>query len=794
MASIIATPKDYWISPQALTITLNALGEPNRTQCSVSGGAAVLCYIKGVKPASEGGDPENGDGLEYDDGHNYRRWPLTISPTFFNSNTAKYLYVAIPRSASVGTDAVVVFPDEKLDIYGRIVLDDGEGEQVGSEDYFYIWLQGIISSSGDSGHTPRHWEQLVDTGKLSTDEAISTLDTDWYKYSTTDGIVHFLKEIAMDEGSKFLNLIADFADIKNLNAENITFSNILKSLGASKGFLDGKGIYMDALEGLIQTDGLEVRGFMRVMELIINRLQLMESDYSFTEGADVEHIDYLSDGRLKLWIHKKHDNDYLPFYYGDILYAKVNNLLPRGAAVPDGHTPTKSGSYYTVWMSVDDMDFGDNTITVSLFRGKKPDGSSLVPGSHNFTPYGTSIYDFGDDPVAAVNSERGILRDVALANNVVTDVPGATLGEGGFDTHITLTRHGNLADSSDPHIKQSQLGRQQSWVLSTTDQRITYYWHVDEPFYRSDNIALCLGILPTMLDDDGILPSTRDKSMPSLYINTVFYENIHHINYPSRIVKEDRGEWVSPSQQQRRPSVAYGGPGGTWVPDGTLDDIIADTTLPENRRRSETIEMIKSLAGTYATGDTIWEPYHNESFTAVEWLTSRLSPAWSRLSDADLYRKMLVEWHHDLETSRAWTGGKLWECLHDNTTQEPYIGCTDWVEISGDMTWWIDFQSSNGSSFYQGHVSTVVTARVWWGSDDVTDRVGASAFKWTRSSESGKTAADEAWDAMAAHSGTNVLHLTDDDMPTAWSRNNKAIFTCTVTYDGQTVAENRVIA
>ena len=95
MEYYVTQPKDYWIALQAIKITLNALGNPNRMQGSVASGAAILCYIEGVA------------GLGYDNGHRFKTWPLSISPTYFNSNTAKYVYVAIPRSTSVGTQAVV---------------------------------------------------------------------------------------------------------------------------------------------------------------------------------------------------------------------------------------------------------------------------------------------------------------------------------------------------------------------------------------------------------------------------------------------------------------------------------------------------------------------------------------------------------------------------------------------------------------------------------------------------------------------------------------------------------------
>jgi hypothetical protein len=172
----IIQEKDYWIHQDALSITLNALGGANRIQCSVVSGAVIMCFLEDVKPASQGGDPENGDGLYYGVNHEPKRWPLSISPTFFNTDSHKYVYVAIPRSETVGTQAVIVFPSEELDIYGRarrlltqetgepLLNEDGEQqvsyEQIGSTDYFYIYLNGIISApavNAATGREERGW-------------------------------------------------------------------------------------------------------------------------------------------------------------------------------------------------------------------------------------------------------------------------------------------------------------------------------------------------------------------------------------------------------------------------------------------------------------------------------------------------------------------------------------------------------------------------------------------------------------------------------------------------------------
>lgn len=200
-----ATPKDYWISPEALYIELNAMGNPDYIQASCVSGAQILVYVTGV--------------ISYDAGHNYQRWPIQISPTVFSTHSEKYLYVAIPRTTQDGSYAQIVFPSELVDIYGI----NAEGNQVGSEKYYYIFLQGIISSSGDNGATKRVWSQSLSTGVLASDEAISSITTEseWYDYSTVSGLVTFLKDLTMKAGTIFLNLFANTIDIVSGGAINL---------------------------------------------------------------------------------------------------------------------------------------------------------------------------------------------------------------------------------------------------------------------------------------------------------------------------------------------------------------------------------------------------------------------------------------------------------------------------------------------------------------------------------------------------------------------------------------------
>lgn len=200
-----ATPKDYWISPDALYIELNAMGDPDYIQASCVSGAQILVYVTGI--------------ISYDAGHNYQRWPIQISPTVFSTHSEKYLYVAIPRTTQDGSYAQIVFPSELVDIYGI----NAEGTQVGSEKYYYIFLQGIISSSGDNGAKNRVWSQSLSTGVLASDEAISSItkESEWYDYSTVSELVTFLKDLTMKAGTIFINLFAKTIDVVSGGAINL---------------------------------------------------------------------------------------------------------------------------------------------------------------------------------------------------------------------------------------------------------------------------------------------------------------------------------------------------------------------------------------------------------------------------------------------------------------------------------------------------------------------------------------------------------------------------------------------
>ena len=213
---------NYWILRSALYIQLNAMGEPDYIQSSVVSGASILCYMSDVP------------GLGYDAGHNYQRWTLAAYPSIFPDSGKKYIYVAIPRVRTGDNDiATLVFPSQRIDIYGKAIIEqtkeDGSkelvsGDQIGNENFYYIYLQGIISEvKTDTDNTrKREWEQHIDFGSLATDEALASGgDGSWWKLNTVSDTITFLKTILK---ANFEELTAKDAKIikLGLNGKDLT--------------------------------------------------------------------------------------------------------------------------------------------------------------------------------------------------------------------------------------------------------------------------------------------------------------------------------------------------------------------------------------------------------------------------------------------------------------------------------------------------------------------------------------------------------------------------------------------
>lgn len=162
-----------------------------------------------------------------------------------------------------------------------------------------------------------------------------------------EGIITFLKDIIVKGPIKALSKLT-------------VGESIIDSLIAGKGII--------AENGRIQADRMELRSSLTVLRLIINEIQAMAGDFSFSDCGAIEKVELLDDGTYRLTMEKRTDTDWTTLEENDVLCSIVNSLLIGGT------------DYYTSWFRPVSKNRNDNTLTVVLY----PD--SEVPGGKNYPP------------------------------------------------------------------------------------------------------------------------------------------------------------------------------------------------------------------------------------------------------------------------------------------------------------------------------------------------------------------------------------------------------------------------
>lgn len=146
--------------------------------------------------------------------------------------------------------------------------------------------------------------------------------------------------------------------------------NAISSHGFKNSMTAGSGWQIDA-NGNAQMQSIEVRSYMRVLELVMNRLSAEESDFIFTESGTVETATLNEDGTYTLVMRKKTDKDITAFQADDVLKGVVNNLAVSGAV---------GANYYTSWMQVKEVNQTTNSIKVAVYADND------TPAKKNFPP------------------------------------------------------------------------------------------------------------------------------------------------------------------------------------------------------------------------------------------------------------------------------------------------------------------------------------------------------------------------------------------------------------------------
>lgn len=236
---------------------------------------------------------------------------------------------------------------------------------------------------------------------------------------------------------------------------------------------DGRGAGIDK-NGNAEVESLRVRSYMQVMELIINRIRAMDGDLVLTEGDNIESVEEVTDAEghvsYKLHLKQQWEGYYTAQAVGNVLKGVINTLAQG------------SGTYYTSWMLVKDVNTATNTITVDLY----PDDET--PAGQNFPPC----------------------------------------------EMMNIVRWGNNIDPK----------RQSCIYLSSTEGVIKKHIYVTKPILDEGNDGFIIGKLPEWLTKDPSVPV--DEGDDAVYVKTLLYQNIHQIDYQGKRqpVYVDRGNWV----------------------------------------------------------------------------------------------------------------------------------------------------------------------------------------------------------------------------------------------------------
>lgn len=207
----VSSIKDFWIHPNALTITLNYFGDPQLIQTSMLAGAVIMAYRKDV--------------ISYDAAHNFREWKLQAFPTQLNDTCAYYVHAELSRS---GDTAMIIYSPYKRDIQGRSFID-GAWDSTTSSSSWFIYLGTISASVDNDGATvERAWTDGFYTGTLDTDQQrMEEASGEWktmFNYNYVIGQIEPLKPFSKIKvmGEAIFQSIAQFVNGLVIGKRTIT--------------------------------------------------------------------------------------------------------------------------------------------------------------------------------------------------------------------------------------------------------------------------------------------------------------------------------------------------------------------------------------------------------------------------------------------------------------------------------------------------------------------------------------------------------------------------------------------
>lgn len=348
-----------------------------------------------------------------------------------------------------------------------------------TDGYGYISQMREVEETDEDGNTTTNWANVKDKVKAGYADKAAIADD-----LTPDSPVR----------SQFLSRLAD-----DVAAGRITFEQGLHALTSSN--FDG-GIYVGDYtkgieganidpEGNAEVESLTARSYLKIFELIYNRINALEGNTSFADSGIIEAD--ANDGQV-LTMRKRWDDDFTAFQPGDIIYGYVNDL--EGA---------NGGQYYKAWARVQSVDRAANKLTVVYYP------ASETPAKVNYQlRRGMVITRWGN----AIEANA-----VSWANE---------------DYKAVIEKRDNGYFNT----------RQSSFFISCEDGNLVELMGVNKPILSAENYGTVLGRIP-----EGLLDSATEKlinkDQPYLYARGIIVQDLIRVDYRGVVtrVANYRGTW-----------------------------------------------------------------------------------------------------------------------------------------------------------------------------------------------------------------------------------------------------------
>lgn len=596
------------------------------------------------------------------------------------------------------------------------------------EGYAYITQVQEVEEIDDDGNRRTTWAPVKNKAKAG--------------HADSAAVAHDLTEDSPVR-SQFLSKVA--ADVA---AGRITFLEgieVVKAAALRGGLNVGQyvegaiGAGIDAA-GNAEVESITVRSYLKVFELIYNRLNALEGNTSF---ADVGTIDSVNSQILTM--RKRWEGDFTAFQPGDIVYGYVNDL----------HN-TNGGGYYKAWAWVRSVDRENNTLQVASYPGTE------VPGGRNYPlREGMVITRWGN------NIEANAVSWANPAYNAVIE----KRDNGYFNT------------------------RQSSFFISCEDGNLVELMGVNKPILEPGNYGTVLGKIPA-----GLLSYETEKlinkDQPYLYARGIIVQDLIRIDYDGAVTRMSnyRGTWsaetaASETEYYRSTTGAYDTV--TW--NNCLWQCVASGTTDEPSEA--TGSWVNMSGGVEIPELRVWKIMPNTDIVTLRYnANSQTVITPEKVSCAVLLTSTegTVTYNSSLDLNTD-HGVKLYYSLDGTAWKEFVIGNTEPLETEYSEAFEAETSTADNPIYLvlggDDVAATEIGDRIYFELRNATDVLARSVIPVVKDGYEGKDG--QLVYPAGNYSASAVYTATGDTSPVVMYESNYYMLLRGKTYQGEQMPENR---